>query len=422
MISLQVSIEVNGVETVAGYLKGAGTDSIRFVYDEDYRKGNHCPISLSLPFQEEPFSTKKTRIFFEGLLPEGFTRKSVAKWLHVDNQDYISILSGLGKECLGALKISDPNERVEDASYEPLSMEQVRKLANEGATKSTELVTKAHLSLTGASGKVGLYYHPKTGRWYLPKGDAPSTHILKQSHVRLQGIVANEQLTLLTAKNLGIEIPHSFIVNTGQAKDGDVLFATKRYDRRVQSEEAMAMPLRLHQEDFSQILGIPSLEKYERQGQHYLRQMFRTLGQYSVEPMQDQLKLWNIVIFNFLTGNTDAHVKNFSILYSPNLCSIRLAPAYDLVSTAIYDESTRQMAMNIGGEYDLSKIGRRHFERSAAELHLGKKIALSCFDRQCAHFEEALQRAAEELTAEGFDNIPAMQERILKMGGYANIQ
>lgn len=53
------------------------------------------------------------------------------------------------------------------------------------------------MSQTGASGKVGLYYDEE--KWYLPIGEAPSTHIVKQSHVRLKRIVANEQLCLLTA-------------------------------------------------------------------------------------------------------------------------------------------------------------------------------------------------------------------------------
>jgi len=86
-----------------------------------------------------------------------------------------------------------------------------------------------------AYGKVGLYYDEKEEKWYLPIGEAPSTHIVKQSHVRLKKIVANEQMCLLTAKYLGIEIPESFIVTTG-GDDETVLFATKRYDRKFIKE------------------------------------------------------------------------------------------------------------------------------------------------------------------------------------------
>lgn len=71
--------------------------------------------------------------------------------------------------------------------------------------------------------KTGLYYDNKDG-WYMPFGTAPSTHIVKQSHVRLSGIVANEQLCLRTAKILGIDVPESFIISVGTGEH--ILFAT----------------------------------------------------------------------------------------------------------------------------------------------------------------------------------------------------
>ena len=123
-----------------------------------------------------------------------------------------------------------------------------------GASEAAELVTKAHLSLTVASGKVGLYYKIDTNEWYLPIGAAPSTYIVKQSHVRLDGIVTNEQLCLQTAKNLGIDVPDSFVINVGTGKDEDMLFATHRYDRIIDEKcrvmDGLTVPFRLHQEDF----------------------------------------------------------------------------------------------------------------------------------------------------------------------------
>lgn len=141
------------------------------------------PISIGLPLSEKTFDAVRTKNFFDGLLPEGFTRRCVAEWMHTEEKDYISILSGLGRECLGAIKIIGETENMVCPEYRKLSDSEVKKLAQEGATESAELVTKAHLSLTGASGKVGLYYNKNNGRWYLPIGDAPSTHIVKQSHI-----------------------------------------------------------------------------------------------------------------------------------------------------------------------------------------------------------------------------------------------
>lgn len=154
---------------------------------------------------------------------------------------------------------------------------------------------------------------------------------MKQSHVRLKKIVANEQLCLLTAKYLGIEIPESFIVTTDVNDEEAVLFATKRYDRRFVEDgkrlNGMSIPRRLHQEDFAQALGIAASNKYEKNGEGYMKKLFDVLRAYSADPMTDSLKLWDICVFNYLIGNTDNHIKNLSLLYREDLKSIRLAPA-----------------------------------------------------------------------------------------------
>ena len=194
MTKLNVSIEKNGILVPVGTISGSDRTDARFCYSADYLSAAGTPISISLPVQEAPFSPEQTACYFEGLLPEGFTRRTVAQWMHVDEANYLSILHGLGRECLGAICISEADETVA-ASYEEINESQIRALAAEGVAKSSELVTQSHLSLTGASGKVGLYYDAPSQTWYLPRGTAPSTHIIKQSHVRLEAIVTNEMLS-----------------------------------------------------------------------------------------------------------------------------------------------------------------------------------------------------------------------------------
>jgi len=192
MINLNVRLERNGEFVFVGRITGTDSSDSRFNYSEEYLKRKDASmISLSLPLQKEPFTPSRTRNFFEGLLPEGFTRHTVAQWLHADEEDYLSILHGLGRECLGALCITERDEHTQ-ASYQRITEKEIRELAAEGAAKSAELITSSHLSLAGASGKAGLYYDDETNTWYLPRGTAPSTHIVKQSHVRLDSIVTNE--------------------------------------------------------------------------------------------------------------------------------------------------------------------------------------------------------------------------------------
>ena len=90
--------------------------------------------------------------------------------MHVDEKDYISMLYNLGRECIGAVRITAEKD-ISEEKYIPVTESEIKQLAAEGATKSTEIITKTHLSLTGASVKVGLYYDQDSGKWYLPPRD-----------------------------------------------------------------------------------------------------------------------------------------------------------------------------------------------------------------------------------------------------------
>ena len=114
--SLTVLIEINGVMTNAGSITGTDYKDAVFAYDDSYiADKTHRPISISLPLSKKPFSVESTRNYFEGLLLEGFTRKSIADSMHSDPDDYISILRELGRECLGAIQIVDESVQVSDA-------------------------------------------------------------------------------------------------------------------------------------------------------------------------------------------------------------------------------------------------------------------------------------------------------------------
>jgi serine/threonine-protein kinase HipA len=200
--------------------------------------------------------------------------------------------------------------------------------------------------------------------------------------------------------------------------DENVLFATARYDRKINDRcrrlHGLPMPYRLHQEDFSQALGISAADKYEQDHTGYMKKIFDVLRNYSSDPITDQIKLWDICVFNYLIGNTDNHIKNISLLYSEDLKSIRLAPAYDIVSTMIYENSTENMAISIGGIYNIHDITREAFEKEAVNIGLGKHMAMKRFEAMSIRFPEALRMAASELKEQGFDGIEEIYEEILR--------
>ena len=453
MIHLNVYIEILGKQVKVGKIIGDDYSDACFKYDEEYMEANYGePISISLPFRKDSFSPEQTRSYFESLLPEGFSRRAVAGWAKVDEGDYITILKVLGSECLGAVRIDDSdlsnskqansknadpkldNSKLDNSklanpkqsnqkNYVKLSLAEVKALAAEGATKSTSILMETHLSLTGASGKVGLFYDSENDTWYLPKGEAPSSHIVKQSHVRLEKIVLNEQLCMLTAKNCDMNVCDSFIINLGKGRDEEVLYATQRYDRLLgQGEivEGLISPIRLHQEDFAQALGIKPADKYEKEKSGYLGKMFGLIQDYSSNPIEDKKRLLESVIFSFLIGNTDCHVKNFSLLYSKDLKSVRLSPAYDIVATQVY-HSTPEMSFYIGNEVDINRINRSSFVDSAYELGLGRGMVEKTFDNMAMKFEDALTSAAKELKQMGYKDAIKIKKSILETGGFHHI-
>ena len=406
-----------GRQKEVGSITGDTEFTAVFAYSEDYMNSRDAkPISISLPLRTEPYGPEQTRNFFEGLLPEGFLRRTVAKNNRVDADDYLSLLGMLGSECLGAITLKGDDYQWFEPSYKKLDADLMYDLAAEGATKSADLVVESHLSLTGASGKIGVY-QDAAGSWYLPIGNAPSTHILKQSHIRYDFIVQNEQLALMTAEAMGIETPRTIIINNRKAEQEDeVLLATERYDRTmdgsIKSLSGMPCPLRLHQEDFGQALGISAASKYERPGEHHMRDMFRILRSHSASPIDDQIKLWDIIIFHYLIGNTDGHIKNFSLLYDSKLNSKRLAPAYDIVSTIVYDTHSSEMAFSIGGVSEWNELGRSAFEKAAKECGLNQKIFMKRFDDMEMKFDSVLHAAAEHMAEEGYSEARMIADTI----------
>jgi serine/threonine-protein kinase HipA len=94
----------------------------------------------------------------------------------------------------------------------------------------------------------------------------------------------------------------------------------------------MEMPIRLHQEDFCQALGLPLFLKYEPTDGHYASLIAHTLDEVSADPIADKIEFFRRLIFDYYIGNCDNHLKNRSILWTPDLQSCRLAPLYDLTS------------------------------------------------------------------------------------------
>lgn len=146
---------------------------------------------------------------------------------------------------------------------------------------------------------------------------------------------------------------------------GRSFLLVERYDRRPTPQQNLE---RLHQEDLCQALGIAPEYKYQNEGGPDLAQCFDLLRRATRPSATSILRLLDFVILNALIGNHDAHAKNFSLLYSDK--GPRLAPLYDVLSTAIYPNLTPKMAMKVGSKYKFSEVQTRHWEAFAQQAGL----------------------------------------------------
>jgi serine/threonine-protein kinase HipA len=115
-----------------------------------------------------------------------------------------------------------------------------------------------------------------------------------------------------------------------------------------------------------------------------------------------------------VAGNTDGHIKNISLVYDRKLKSVRLAPAYDIVSTIVYDSHSTEMAFSVGGEIEWNKIDRRCFEEACKESGLYKKLFMERFDRMREMFRPSLMMAAEVMKDEGYNAAVDLAGKILQ--------
>lgn len=240
----------------------------------------------------------------------------------------------------------------------PYTRANIKDLAREIVTASTTVTgVQAKLSLDIARGRDG---EPQrftiVGLW--------GRYILKPQTERFANLPENEDLTMHMAEAAGIKtVPHSLI----RFADGELCYITRRIDR-TKAGEKIAM------EDMCQLSERLTEDKYK--GSY--ERITKLIRQYSSAPLLDIVNFWEVVVFSWLTGNADMHLKNFS-LYKPGDNYI-LAPAYDLLSTAIaMPNDDEELALTLCGKK--KHIKRDDFEKAMQESGMDEKAIANLFNR-----------------------------------------
>ena len=280
----------------------------------------------------------------------------------------------------------------------PYTRDNIKELAREIVTASTTVTgVQAKLSLDISRGRAG---EPQrftiVGIW--------GRFILKPQTDRFANLPENEDLTMHLAEAAGIKtVPHSLI----RFADGELCYITRRVDRTKKGAK-IAM------EDMCQLSERLTEDKYK--GSY--ERIAKLIRQHSSAPLLDVVNFWEVVLFSWLTGNADMHLKNFS-LFRPADDYI-LTPAYDLLSTALaMPEDDEELALTLNGKK--KRIKREDFEKSMRDSGIDEKAIANLL----ARFSKAIPKWHElidvsflptDLQEAYHDKIDTMAKRISILG------
>jgi len=350
-----------------GILGQDGNGKMYFHYLKPFPE-SQVSISQSLPLSmnERIFSEKECRPFFEGLLPDSeAARDTIAKRHGISARNSFRLLQAIGQDCPGAVSFHEIDEPIREVEFETLDVdfktdEEIESYIKKLSTSNPLFhgIDDIRLSLAGVQNKAGIYVdplNPVSEKIGIPRNGMPSTHILKPEIATFPNSAFNEYFCLTLA-----QASHLNAANVSFRKIGNTpCVIVQRYDRDFGTRYIK----RLHQEDFCQALGKLPTQKYQNEGGPSLEDCFKLLN------LIDRINFTKYIIFNFVVGNTDAHGKNFSILYGDHTPP-KLAPLYDVLCCQIYEGHSQKMAMKIGGEYEAKNVFAKHWKEFCESVGL----------------------------------------------------
>lgn len=207
------------------------------------------------------------------------------------------------------------------------------------------------LSISGVQPKISVRLNKKSNK--IEVAAEGGEYILKPQSQAFNHLPENEFTCTVLAKKMGIDVPEFALI---KLKDGGFAYIVKRFDRNNGDK--------IHVEDFGQVLG--KSDKYK--GSY--EEIGKKLKTVSDIPGLDAQLLFERILFYYIIGNGDAHLKNFSIRYG-NKGEIRLAPAYDIVSSKIVIREEEDFALTICGKRN--NIGKSDFYSFSECLGIDKK-------------------------------------------------
>ena len=389
-----------------GQLRRQASGAIDFLYDQRWLGWEHAiPVSLSLPLREQRFIGEPVIAVFENLLPDDEDmRRTMATRVNAPGSDIYSLLSAVGRDCIGALQFLPEGQAPGPAgavSGRAVGDKAIARILKElhGAPLGLDEEGEFRISLAGVQEKTALLWWK--GKWHVPHDATATTHIIKPAIKERRGgldltdSVENEYLCMKLTAALGLPVATVAMQNFA----GEKALVVERFDRLWTKDGRL---LRIPQEDCCQALSVPPAHKYELEGPGMIQilEMLRT----SDEPEEDQKLFLKAQVAYWLLGATDGHGKNFSLRLMPG-GRFRLAPLYDVMSTQPYLDkgalrrNQMKVAMAAGNKRHkiVSEIMPRHFEQTAKAAGVAPVLVTAIFDELAQTVDQAAEQTLKEL-------------------------
>lgn len=390
-----------------GTLTKKSNGGLTFRYaDEWMDAGRQGLVSYSLPVSKKTWSGDPVEFVFENLLPDNRPiREAIASKKHAAGSDAFSLLSVIGRDCVGALQFLPEGEAPHDPAaleYKKVSDRDVAKILTNLAQDPLGMNDDNddfRLSIAGAQEKTALLRRDDT--WNVPYGTTPTTHIfktpmpLRADGVDLRQSCENEHFCMTFLRNLDMKAADTELATF---EDQKAIIIT-RFDRG--SNDGVLQ--RRHQEDMCQALSLPSSMKYEKDGGIGIPDIMKLLLA-SETPTADREAFMKAQVVYWLLGASDGHAKNYSIFLPPT-GGFRMTPLYDVMSLQpIIDagqlpERRLRVALSVGKKkhYGVPEITPRHFSETAEICNFSNKALEDIFQSIIDTTHSAMDKTMTEM-------------------------
>ncbi len=390
-----------------GYLSQYG-DIMRVSFDEPYiEDANRPTVSLSLRGARDERLVRSDGhwpAYFQNLLPEGHNRERLARKRGCTPEDEFELLAAAGHDLMGAME-------VETTTRDKEIPDTVRHWHTALGLDVLEpgFVEEPVEDAAALPGVVTKFSAIQEGRRYVVKRHgAAGEYILKLPSLAHPDLVANEYTGYRLCQALGLDCAEAKVIGRTDADlpehiPFEHILAVKRFDRKDGR--------RVHMEEFAQALGYPPRFKYGKGIQQDYARMLALLNTLSTQPAQDAREFLARFVAFILMGNTDAHLKNWALIY-PHGREPQLAPLYDPVCMSAFFEGLAPETYAINREID-KRLRIFSWEDMGALIASAGLLRPAALLRHCRETVRAAQALWPAILEEAPGNVKAcVSERL----------